>query len=899
MKSDLIDKRKSTSQKFILLHYLLPLNRIKGKNQNMKKPLILTFLCLALSAGAQVSDSFTDGDFTDDPSWTGDALQFEVNASNQLHLVAASPDTAFLATSSQSLEDAEWRFWLKMSFNTSANNHARIYLVSDCADLEGPLNGYFLQTGGSNDSVLFFRQEGPLLTRLFCCPGLYTGHSVNTFRFRITRDNAGTWEVMADSAGGENYVSEGSFYDDKITSAMWFGVWCRFTSSNASKFYFDDFYAGPVITDTLEPEIKNLQLENDDSLRLKFSEAIDLLTACEPEHFTLRSTGIHPATAIPDPSDPTCIVLLFAVPFPEPSCDSLMVSGIKDNAGNTMNDTAILFCHYHPQPFDVVINEIMADPEPAVGLPPSEFTELYNRSEFPVRLEGWTFQAGSYTKHFSDVTLPAGSYLILSQDTGYRKYGEMVRLFTSASTLPNEGSSLILRDEKGHVIHWVEYLADWFGDSFKRDGGWSLELVDPGNPCGCSGNWLASENVGGGTPGSVNSVRAERPDTTAPELLRAAITGSDGIEILFSEAMDSLTLKGQGIWMINDTMVAEQEIHCIPPDYKRVDLRRLAGFKKSVAYEVQPPAGVADCSGNPLAPNSYVVAVIPEIPGNGDIVINEILADPWPGGSRFIELFNRSGKSFDLKDITLQYFSSDTASASDGPVPLCDSPFPVMPFGYAVSCEECDEVISRYGTSSPACFQPMDQFPALAKDGGSIVIARLSDGELLDRVDYSSGMHHPLLSSTEGISLERISPDAPSKESTNWHSAASSAGFATPGDRNSQWWIPGEESPEEITIDPPVFSPDNDGKDDLLHIICRPGEPGFMVTVLVFDGRGRRMGQLAGNELISSEGIFTWDGITEAGTRAAAGIYLIYVEMVRTDGMVKKFKQTAVVASKN
>jgi hypothetical protein len=891
-------KRKNTSQKFIILHYLLHLNRIKDENQDMKQLFTLLFLASTLAAGAQFSDSFTDGDFTDDPQWTGDATLFEVNASNQLHLVATSADTAFLSTVNTTLAGAEWRFWLKMSFNTSANNHARIYLVSDRQELKGPLNGYFLQAGGSSDSVAFYRQEGMQLTRLYRSPRLYTGHSVNAFRFRITRDDAGTWEIQADSTGGDNYCSEGVFFDNTVDFSSYFGVWCKFTSSNASKFYFDDFYAGPIITDTLPPAITRIQMEGNDSLRLFFTEALDSVSAGDPSNYRLLSTGLHPVTATRVLSDPACVVLEFGSSFPEPSCDSLMTTGIADPAGNLMTDTVAFFCHYHPRAFDVVINEILADPEPAVSLPPSEFTELYNRSAYPVCLKGWAFQSGSYTKQFPDVTIPPSSYLILSQDTGYSSYGELVLLFTSSYSLPNEGSSLVLRDETGRVIHWVNYTADWFGGSFKKEGGWSLELVDPADPCGCSGNWIASEAVTGGTPGSMNSVRDSHPDTTAPVLLRAAIRDSEVIEVTFSEAMDSVTLKGTGSWMINDTLLPGTDITLIPPDYRIVRLRKATGFGNGSLYEVRPPAGASDCAGNLLPANSSVTAIIPEVPESGDIVINEILADPWPGASRFIELFNRSGRSFDLKDITIQYLSSDTGTAADGPAPFAVSPFLLMPLEYGVACEECEEVIIRYNASFPGRFQSMAGFPALGKESGGIVIARLSDGETIDRVDYSAAMHHPLLSSAEGISLERVSPDAPSQDHSNWHSAASAAGFATPGDRNSQWWDPGEEGAGEVTIDPPVFSPDNDGKDDLLHIICRPGAPGFMATVLLFDSRGRRVRQLAGNVLIPSEGIFTWDGTTEENKRASTGIYLVYIELVRTDGEVKKFKHTVVVAAK-
>ena len=87
----------------------------------MKKLITLLLLSGWMTAGAQVADSFSDGDFTNDPAWSGEPELFEVNSSEQLHLSATAADTAFLSTAIAFNTEAEWRFWLKMSFNTSTN----------------------------------------------------------------------------------------------------------------------------------------------------------------------------------------------------------------------------------------------------------------------------------------------------------------------------------------------------------------------------------------------------------------------------------------------------------------------------------------------------------------------------------------------------------------------------------------------------------------------------------------------------------------------------------------------------------------------------------------------------------------------------------------------------------
>ena len=48
--------------------------------------LVVFFLFISSVVTAQVTDSFTDGDFTAAPAWSGDGAEFTINASNQLQL---------------------------------------------------------------------------------------------------------------------------------------------------------------------------------------------------------------------------------------------------------------------------------------------------------------------------------------------------------------------------------------------------------------------------------------------------------------------------------------------------------------------------------------------------------------------------------------------------------------------------------------------------------------------------------------------------------------------------------------------------------------------------------------------------------------------------------------------
>jgi hypothetical protein len=153
------------------------------------------------------------------------------------------------------------------------------------------------------------------------------------------------------------------------------------------------------------------------------------------------------------------------------------------------------------------------------------------------------------------------------------------------------------------------------------------------------------------------------------------------------------------------------------------------------------------------------------------------------------------------------------------------------------------------------------------------------------------------LHNVEGVSLERIHPDRSSADRTAWHSASSTSGFATPALRNSQF-TPGNSRIHNIEVEPAIFSPDNDGIDDVTNISYHFQTPGYMATILIFDAGGRVVRTLVSNELLGSAGSFSWDGLTDDRQKANLGIYIVYFEVFDQSGRVEKAKMTVVLAGR-
>ncbi|MCX6277387.1 MAG: lamin tail domain-containing protein [Bacteroidetes bacterium] len=859
----------------------------------MKKLFLLLFLAPMMAPG-QVIDNFSDGNFSVNPAWTGDTTQFEVNLSNQLQLQSSGTDTSILLTRSGRTVNTEWSFWMKLSFNTSSNNNARIYLLSDSANLKCA-NAIFLQVGGSDDSIAIIKQNGIELRSLYKLRSYKTDNSTNIMRFKIIRDDQGAWETYIDTTGGFNYIPDGGFSETSIFQSRWFGVYCRYTSSNAAKFWFDDFYVGAIIHDIMPPQVISQEIISENNIKIALSEPIQKQEAENPANFRLFSDG-YPDSAKLDVNDPTIIILSFPGIFPEGAIDTLLVHGISDLNGNLIRDTLVPVFYYTPQAFDIVINEVLADPDPPVELPVAEFVELYNRTVYPLNLKDWTFQCGSYSKVFPVVTIPPKGYLIISKDSVFLHFGLCTTLFTSSSSLSNEGTTLALMDQQKHIIHSVSYNPEWFGGSFKGDGGWSLEMSDPANPCGCMENWSASTDYTGGTPGRKNSNIRSNPDITKPLISRAFIADSSTLKISFSEAMDSLTLLSQENWIVNpEKMGLPESVEPEAPRFDAVKLHFSNKFTRGVLYNLSIAGKITDCAGNQIDSSRNVRFAIPDSVAFHDVVINEFLPDPATGGSRFTELYNRSDKILDLQSLVIAV--SDAASLQADAEPLTDNGYLLFPGDYVAFTSNPAEIISRYRPQFPEAIMGMEKFPTLGNDSGTVIIARKDNFAVIDRVRYDAAMHYPILATTEGVSLERASPELPSDDRNNWHSAAETVGFATPGYQNSHQLYPANDG-LDISVTPEVFSPDNDGFDDLLSIAIREPNPGFSVNIYIYDSRGRAIKQVANQVYAGNEGFFCWDGTTGANRKAGIGIYVLLIEVTRQDGTVKKVKKTTVLGGK-
>ena len=544
---------------------------------------------------------------------------------------------------------------------------------------------------------------------------------------------------------------------------------------------------------------------------------------------------------------------------------------------------------------DIVINEILADPDPSVALPAAEFVELWNRTTEDIPLKNWTYSDASTTYRFDAETVKAGEYVILCSKADTGKFRDFARVLGIAPwpALNNNADELTLRHPTGKIISSMGYSAAWYPDGKKRDGGWSLELVDPLSRCTGKQNWLASTDSAGGTPGRTNSVYQLIDQAEPLAISRVVMIDSMTIGVTFNRYTDSLTAADPGNYSLNNGAGKPAQAFYSSADQLTVALKFSLPIGRGKMYKLTV-SGVTDCSGSVIRPGKDALDFfVPAKAGEGGILISEVLFNPRSTGVDFVELYNNSGDELDLADLSLS--NSTQADTLNGGKQITKSQRLIKPGEFIVLTSDPEKVKSEYFTENRQAFIKMSSFPSFNNEAGVVTILR--DKQIIDQFSYSAKMHMPLIKNPDGISLERSSYARPANDPGNFRSAAASVGFATPGYKNSQQ-LPESDIADEFTIASNTFSPDDDGFEDQMEIHYRLSKPGFVANVTIFNDRGNAIRKLYKNYTLGISGTLSWDGLDETASTRTAGIYLVYAELFNTEGEIKKFRKTVVLAKK-
>jgi hypothetical protein len=872
---------------FILIFYpkLLHFHTITNF---MKTYTTLLWLCLIINTHAQLQDDFSDGDHLNLPTWKGDTEHFKVSDDKKLQLFQTAPGGSIIYADSLNfdLDEGLWRFELKQSFSGSANNRSKVFLLADTASNQIS-SGIYLLFGeaGSLDAIRLIQIMNGVETELAKGEDSEIAASFDAI-IEVRRDQEGNWTVSYSFDAGNLFTFQ--FTGQEISYPVG-GVFlwdCKYTSSNAQKFYLDNVFVGNEIRDTKAPIITSFS-STKDRLFIDFDEELDSTETISVSNYVVNNE-ISIDEVIFSNSSHQSIELAINGTFQNNSNYQLTILQLQDTLGNdTTNVILDFFILYgeEAEESDVVINEMMVDPSPSVGLPEAEYIELYNKSDKIFNLQGWEIADALNNGVMDEFWLFPGENLILCNKRDTLLFACNRLGLTNFPGLNNSGDKLTLYSNNGMTIDEVDYSASWYGDDFNEDGGVSLERKDLTLKCSDNRNWSASTSPIGGTPGERNSIFTEEGDLKSPDIVGVSLDSNEHLVFIFDEEVDLMNLEIQDFLFAPELTITSIITQGEMNDSLTVLFNTI--LQPSSTYQFTL-LNIKDCEGN--TGNSQINYLRPHLPRDSDVFINELYFNPPSFGFDFVEIVNTTNNHLDMTNCGLANITNGQMSVSK-PMTLDGNLLP----NQILALTEDPVWLSTEFMTSPISNLVMQDLPTMPNDSGTLIL--VCDNIILDKVSYSADWHHPLINEEEGKSLEKLSPALSSMDPKNWHTASSTVRFATPGLSNSQ--LSGNEGIGEFSLSSPSFSPDNDGFEDFLQINYKMVEPENILSITIYDVTAKETLRLLESQLIGNQGFVTWNGVDAKGNKASIGQYVLVFELLNTkNGEVKYHKTSCILAGR-
>jgi hypothetical protein len=870
----------------------------------MKKVILLALL-MPFTAFGQIVENFESGNLnawvqSTEGRWKTDTTE-SLSGRFSLHHIFDNPNagTDVIGIPVSNLHPSEgltkWSFLVRYGYDPSSLNNWSVFLMSDAEPIvmssEGSTNGFAIGVNltGSDDTLRLWKVKGNSVTTVISCRiNWETSIGItDAVKIIIERSVEGNWTVSVYRLNG-NLITEVSGTDNELFNMAWFEVLYRYSSTRDRLLWLDEInIEGTFHEDNAVPLVTKCEVTGKSTLEITLNEepATDFMM---PGNFSINGDENNPVSVI------LSSILTYRIEFYDQfnnrSSNNLVINSLCDRSGNCSGRIQVPFTAVWAEPGDVIISEIMADPLPEVSLPAKEYLELTNRSKCPFNLKNWKLLSGDQNSVFPETIIQPSEIIIVcsSPDTSFfTKFGRVTGL-KQFPVLTDGGKILCLSDSSGNLIHGVEYSSEWYGDELKSNGGWSLEMIDTQFPFYCRGNWTASVSRKGGTPGSVNSVARDNPDNLFYGVQNVFPVDSITIIVSFSEPVFNLAGNIKSITIGGKGMI---DLYPTDPLFREFSVKAESALRRSEPYQFDISGDIKDFAGNSMQKGIFDFG-LPEPPGSGDILFNELLFNPLPGDPDYIELYNRSKKVIDAS--RLQFVSVNGGTGDPSQIsPVSGEKRCIMPGSYYAITTDREKISGRYFSSDPEHLFETGSLPSMAGDEGHLILLN-SELDKIDEVQYNEKMHYSLLAGYEGVALEKIGPQIPSEEAVNWHSASESSGWGTPGAPNSVF----SELPaasDKVVFSSTKITPDNDGNDDVLVIRFNLTGNGNVISVMVFDEAGNYVKKVAANMLAGPEASVIWDATADDGSPVRTGIYIVFITLYDDTGKTDKWKKVCTV----
>jgi hypothetical protein len=439
---------------------------------------------------------------------------------------------------------------------------------------------------------------------------------------------------------------------------------------------------------------------------------------------------------------------------------------------------------------DLVINEIMYAPTS----PEPEWVEIFNRSSKIINISGYRIadNADTISVITKTISLAPQNYFIIAKDSSVLSFYDVKSgiFISSFPSLNNTADKIILLDSLDRVIDSLEYFTNWGGS-----GGRSLERISSEMNSALQENWGTSISTERATPGRENSVTVKTYDLAISEFKASEKYGITGKPIKLTATIKNTGLTDYSYFQlylyndVNSDSVASQDELIKTETAGSFNAGDSISFNFSVDELKQgknyfiliiDAADYKDSTNNISFTQIQVVQLNEE---RNDVVINEIMFAPSTGEPEWIELYNRSNKSIELKN----YFIADAADT----IRVNDKTLLFSPHTFIVIAKD-SSINSIYKVNSTII---ISNFPSLNNSTDKLILLDSLE-RVIDSLSYSSKW-----GGTNGKSLERISADSSSIDSSNWKSCVYKE-HGSPGKINSVSQKNNDVAMKEISFTP-------------------------------------------------------------------------------------------------
>ncbi|MEK0441686.1 MAG: hypothetical protein RL403_664 [Bacteroidota bacterium] len=659
-------------------------------------------------------------------------------------------------------------------------------------------------------------------------------------------------------------------------------------TGSAARWVMDEFRLEDRVVDEVAPRIVRVKGYAQKEVVVTFSEPVDPVFSRLPPAYSLAGNEPIETRSLAD----SVLVLAFEVDLVEEKVYSLSVRQVPDLHGNILADTLVEFRYTDPSAYDsksLVINEVMAAPRQDQDLPFVEYVELMNPLKKELRLDGLIFSTSTAQVVLPPYWIAPGEWVILcpSLQAGLlRPFGRVVPI-EDWPVLSNSGTTLRLRSPSGQFIDQLSYSTPTWGGTEFANGGYSLELSDPFYRCEGTSLLGPSKDLKRGTPGAQNANYARQVDPGLLQVDASWFTDSKKITISLNQAI----LPKIGVAPFVFTPELAMDSSWVFGSGKRIGISLLAPAKGSLLYRLKVSA-LEPCVGEPGGFETSLI--LGEEPASGELVLNELLVDPRPGDPKFVEIHNTSSQKY----LSLKGWALATREGEGAPQQariFGEEGQILPPQGFLALSTDPDRLRLTYPQSITGTMMQVRGLPSLPIGGGTLLLIS-PVGQVVESLSYRESWHHPLLLTSKGVSLERISPFSAAFESGNWHSASSASDYGTPGRKNSTT-VEVDTDVNTVQIDPQVFDPEGSSGPNFITVRYSLEQAGWVGSFTIYSAAGREVAVLGQQQILGTSGVYSWSGTDASGSRVRPGYYVLVAQLFDLNGRIKVVKKAFVVAS--